>query len=394
MQLNSFHAAPSSTRSSRIACATAERLESRRLFASTSPTVGVIGDSYSDEYQFYAPDRSTASNYVEQLAEDRNLNFGAFSETLRPEPRNAGFAQNWARSGDTSSDALAHGQHTSLASQVGTDGVRYAFVFLGGNDFRGVFTSPDPLGTLAAVVPAATTNIGTAITALLAAGPQVRVVVATVPGVGILPEVRGAVAFNLIPQALVDGVDAAADALNQQIIAMGDASNRVAVADVAGLADRIFAGKAFKVAGVKLDRDVPSNDGDHVFLADGIHAGTVVQGLIANRFIRAMNQEFGTHVKRLRAGEILTNAGLSPGKGDPGNAVDETVAGSAAKAAATPRNVEASATSLVSSYAGSGTTATAFLSSYDGAGTTATSLVSSFGGSMATIGSEGWLVRK
>src|SRR3954469_8760815 len=47
----------------------AEALESRRLFAGT-PTVGVIGDSYSDEYQFYTPDRSTAANYVEQLAQD------------------------------------------------------------------------------------------------------------------------------------------------------------------------------------------------------------------------------------------------------------------------------------------------------------------------------------
>ena len=33
--------------------------------------VGVMGDSYSDEYQFYPPDRSTARNWVEILAATR-----------------------------------------------------------------------------------------------------------------------------------------------------------------------------------------------------------------------------------------------------------------------------------------------------------------------------------
>ncbi len=32
------------------------------------PAIGVLGDSYSDEYQFYPPDRSTAQNWVEILA--------------------------------------------------------------------------------------------------------------------------------------------------------------------------------------------------------------------------------------------------------------------------------------------------------------------------------------
>ena len=30
--------------------------------------VGVLGDSYSDEYRFYPPDRSTSQNWVEILA--------------------------------------------------------------------------------------------------------------------------------------------------------------------------------------------------------------------------------------------------------------------------------------------------------------------------------------
>ena len=40
--------------------------------------IGVLGDSYSDEYQFYPPDRSTARNWVEILATTRGLDFGRF----------------------------------------------------------------------------------------------------------------------------------------------------------------------------------------------------------------------------------------------------------------------------------------------------------------------------
>src|SRR4029079_3673654 len=89
-----------------------ESLEGRRLL-SVAPGIdgiGVLGDSYSDEYQFYAPDRSTARNWVEQLAEDSNVGFGAFFPTDPAGPRNEGFEFNWATSGHTSTDMIANGQ--------------------------------------------------------------------------------------------------------------------------------------------------------------------------------------------------------------------------------------------------------------------------------------------
>jgi len=296
-----------------------EALEHRQLLSTTGPSlggVGVIGDSYGDEFQFYAPDRSTAKNFVELLAQDRKFNFGDFTTTNRDEPRNAGFAFDWARSGDTSSDMLAHGQHTGLAGQVASGDVKYAFVFVGGNDFRGVFTSADPLGALQAVVPTALTNIATAVGTLLAANPDVKVVIATVAGVGILPEARFAVAAGYLPQALVDGVDAAAAALNEQIRILADSSPRIAVANVDGLVHRIFSGNKFKLGGVAIDRDIPSNEPHHLFLADGIHGGTIAQGLLANTFIKAVNKEFGQHIRKLRPGEILQNAGLRQDESD------------------------------------------------------------------------------
>src|SRR4051812_47403442 len=41
--------------------------------------IGVLGDSYSDEYRFYPPDRSAARNWVEILAEHRGLDFGPYA---------------------------------------------------------------------------------------------------------------------------------------------------------------------------------------------------------------------------------------------------------------------------------------------------------------------------
>ena len=69
--------------------------------------IGVLGDSYSDEYQFYPPHRSTARNWVEILAETRGLNFGRFSPRSRGEPRNQGYEYNWARSDATTDDLIA-----------------------------------------------------------------------------------------------------------------------------------------------------------------------------------------------------------------------------------------------------------------------------------------------
>src|SRR3954451_15363333 len=97
--------------------------------------IGVLGDSYSDEYQFYPPDRSTARNWVEILAATRGLDFGAFTRRSRGEPRNQGFAYNWARSDAATDDMIRSGQHTGLAAQVASGEVKLVCMIIGGNDF-------------------------------------------------------------------------------------------------------------------------------------------------------------------------------------------------------------------------------------------------------------------
>ena len=75
----------------------------------------------------------------------RGLNFGPFSRRARGEPRNGGFAYNWARENATTDDLIAQGQHTGVAEQVRRGQVRVVVLFAGGNDFLiKVLRAPDP----------------------------------------------------------------------------------------------------------------------------------------------------------------------------------------------------------------------------------------------------------
>lgn len=291
-----------------------ERLDSRLLLANGPALlggVGVLGDSFADEYQFYPAARQTAKNFVEQLAEDRGLLFGNFAFQPRPEPRNAGFAFNYARDSATTTQMLAQGQHTGLAEWAAGNAISHAFIFVGGNDVFTALGAPNPTAALAAAPGTAAANINTAVSTLLAANPNLRVVVATVTSASILPAVQAAVAEGELAQSAVDAADAAVASLNGHIRAIADSNRQVAIADMERLEQRISGGRRFRFGGIPINREIPSDVPTHLFLSDGIHAGTVGQGLIANQYIRALRQGFGDRIRPLSNREILENAGLS-----------------------------------------------------------------------------------
>jgi lysophospholipase L1-like esterase len=294
--------------------AAVEPLEPRRLFAAATPVVGigVVGDSFADEYQFYPPDRSTARNFVEQLAEDRGLNFGAFEAdgSTRGEPRNAGYAFNWASNGATSSDVISQGQHTGLATQVAAGEVNYAWVIAGSNDILNLAAAEDPSAAVAALGQTLLANGQTILATLLAADPDLKIVVATIPRLGSLPTVKQAVTGGQVPQSLVDQADVAIDQINVQLRQIAKAQKQVALADVATLLEKTLAKKRLRLGRVTVDRETPSNNPHSLFLADGVHAGTIGQGLLANVFLKAMKKEFKVKLKALANAEILSNAGL------------------------------------------------------------------------------------
>jgi lysophospholipase L1-like esterase len=269
--------------------------------------IGVLGDSYSDEYQFYSPDRGMARNWVEILALTRSLDFGRFDASGWGGPRGRGFEYNWAHSEATTGDLIATGQHTGLAAQVAHGDVRMVFVFIGGNDFIEAMHAPDPEAALRAALPQALANYQLAVRTIRAAHPDVRLVLATVPDIRLLPEFDGPLREGRLPVRLADACTAAMESYNAQIRAMGADDRRVAVLDlalVARLADMVRRDYAL-VAGRRLDRSRPGNSPDHFFLADRRHPGTMAQALLARLFILEVNARFGAGIEPLRDAEIL-----------------------------------------------------------------------------------------
>jgi hypothetical protein len=64
-----------------------EPLEDRVVMSKSLGVVGTLGDSYTDEYQFYPRYQTHARNWVEILSYTGKANFGPLSNVSRGEPR-------------------------------------------------------------------------------------------------------------------------------------------------------------------------------------------------------------------------------------------------------------------------------------------------------------------
>ena len=264
--------------------------------------IGIMGDSYSDEYQFSTPDRSMARNWVEILASLRGLDFGRFNPSGWGEPRNRGFEYNWARSDATTEDLIVEGQHTGLAAQVARGEVRLVFIFIGGNDFIAAMKEPDPAAALGAALPRALANYERAVRTILEASRQVRLVLVTVPDIHLLPEFRD----GRIPASLAAACTAAMERYNEGIRWLAAGSPRIALLDLAlymQLADRLCGDRAF-VAGRRLDRLRSGDSPDHFFLADRRHPGTLAQAELAGLMIARLSARFGVRIEPLHDEEL------------------------------------------------------------------------------------------
>lgn len=293
--------------------------------------VGVLGDSYSDEYQFYPPDRSVARNWVEILAATRDLNFGAFSAEPRPEPRNQGFAYNWARSEATTADVLAAGQHLGLADQLARGEVQVAVVFIGGNDFIGAIRSPDPSAAIAAAGPRAMANYREIVATLRRAAPKAGLVLVTVPDIRGLPDVAALIASGAVSAEAARACSAAIGRYNGQIRALVRRDPEAVLIDL-DLTDRALSAlrrDAVPFGGAWLDRTRPGNEVDRVFLADLRHTGTLTQGLFAQMLVDALNARYRAGLAPLAFAEVrglaesvapaagALTAALTPSPGSP-----------------------------------------------------------------------------
>ena len=266
--------------------------------------VGTLGDSYTDEYQFYPPYQNHARNWVEILHALRGVNFGKFSLRSRGEVRDQGFAYNWARYGGTST-TMVQNELPGLAQQVAAGQVKYAWIFVGGNDYlyllQGLQSGAIPASQAGAAINAVTANLETnfvnAVDTLLAANPNAKLVLATLPPVSIAPVVQLA-ATTSQAQAVVQGVDQAIENYDTLIRSFGT-NPRVAVVDLAQVIASETAGNTTGTAsfgGQTINLTTPGEDYHDFFLADGLHVGTVAQGIIADEFAQAVDAKFGANL--------------------------------------------------------------------------------------------------
>jgi hypothetical protein len=282
-----------------------EPIEPRRLLAANIDVlhgIGVLGDSYSDEYQFYPPDRTTSRNYVEALAKDRGLNFGDFTASDRGDSRHQGFSFNWANDGDTTTDML-NNQLPGLVAQVKSGQVTTVFIFIGGDDVLEALDSNNPISTLQSALPAAISNFKTTAKAILSADKNVRLVVTTIPDVRKLPIVSSQLAN--VPDVYARQIGAGVNKYNTVIRNFAASHRHVALADAAKATQQLFSRKQLTIDDTTIDRTAAGDDIHDLVLADQIHAGTAAQGILANLYIKTMNRAFHTHVQLLNNAEIL-----------------------------------------------------------------------------------------
>jgi lysophospholipase L1-like esterase len=279
--------------------------------------IGVIGDSVSDEYRgddsrglTYAP---TTLNWFEQLVKYRRVNAGKWGHW--GEPRRTGFSYNWARTGATANSMLESGQHTGLAEQVKRGEVNLVIIYIGANDFAPYITSDgyDAIynGTISEAALLQKQNrlvadITTAVDTIRQAR-KCRILLVKIPDWGNLFGLR--VAFPISEQR--KRVSESIAAVNSELDELAE-KRGIATLDPNQFYEEVFrsGGAEITVGTKKLNAILPSDDPTSVFLEDGVHSGTILNGLFANFMMREMNGKLGTSYRLFSEDELFSIAGL------------------------------------------------------------------------------------
>ena len=302
------------------------------LFASPALALklAVMGDSLSDEYG-EASYGLYAVNWVEQLEIYAGIDLGpTASEAAQPggtwgEPRRTLHQFNWARSGASSNTLISEGQHTGVSSVVASDNVEYGVLFIGANDFYpsdaaylGIYTGTWTQLQIDQHVADVLANINTALDEMESAG--LPMIILNVPDYGIAPAVAAVLTDAAGRQSVTDVIDG----LNASIDAVAQARGMVIVDIGAGLVS-IFGTHAspntsLLVGNVPIDLTASDTAGGGNptagFVHDGVHPNTVLQGIIANSVLEALNIGFGAGLTLFTEAEILGHRGIAYGGSD------------------------------------------------------------------------------
>ena len=316
-----------------------ETCEPRTLLATTGPlTIAALGDSLTDEYQFYSPDRPAAMNWVEILSQARSsqVNLGAFTTQDRGETRNQGYAQDWARSGATSAGPDVSGAGTTFLEQYnggfasGLPGlvnppsnlanVDAVTILIGGNDYVRALETAVAMGTtdiptfefnLLDQLQTANTNIvvgvAGAVSAIHVVNPTLPIIVLTTPDVTDTPlfqnTVNSAAPTPADAKALTDLVVSFDRALTTSLIQNFGNLPAVDVVNVDTILHDFIVNPY--IDGVFVN---PKEGGPlytDLFVGDSFHPGTIGQSKLANAIIGALDTFYPGRVTPLSDSEIV-----------------------------------------------------------------------------------------
>lgn len=280
--------------------------------------VAVIGDSQSDEYRTddnrgvtYA---STTLNWVEHLAKYRSISFGEIG--AYSEPRRNGYEYNWARTGATTLSMLESGQHIGVAEQIASKKVNVVIIYIGANDFAPYITDDgyeaiyEGRLTQAKIyqkINSTYGNIKTAVDTLKGAG-DVRIILVTIPDWGRNPAVR--IAFPLPQQRA--RVTEVIDEINSELKRMANEEGLV-ILDINSFYEDLQNqrdDKQIALGDVVLENALPSDNPRHLFLDDGVHPGSAINALFANKVIQTLNTFLLQPISEFSNQEMLQNSGL------------------------------------------------------------------------------------
>ena len=284
--------------------------------------VGILGDSSSDEFR--ADDNrggayaATTLNWAELLVNHRSVDLGSWG--VRSEPRRAGYAYNWARSGATAAEVVSGGQAAGLAAQITAGNVSTVILMVGANDFAswndtytGVYDGSVSGASLTAKITGIVESVRLAVDTVQRAGAA-KIFVATLIDRGTTPAFLAAYPDPLKRQRVKDAIVA----VNAEIRQMAT-PNDIQVVDLFSygttLLPLIDASGYLNIGGEKISAVAPGDEPHHLVLGDNEHGGTVASGLIANYFIGALAAA-GITIAPFTDQEILANAGIAPPRPD------------------------------------------------------------------------------
>jgi len=147
-------------------------------------------------------------------------------------------------------------------------------------------------------------NITEAVDYTLAFDPSMHMIMTTLPDLAITTSYLN----RYTNPAQRDAVTPVVQEFNNRILALA-ASHGFPVVDLYNLAK--IASAPPELAGVQILTG-PGTTGDHVFLSDGFHPGTVLQGLLANTVLMANQLGYGDAAAFVSDQTIITRAGLTP----------------------------------------------------------------------------------